>query len=560
MNRRAVFATLRGKKQSKTTTSTQAAHSPMLSGLTPYTGPWTFEQAAHLLRRTTFGPSGEQIQNAVNIGIEATIAELLADRPLPDPPVNFVFDGRNADNVPIGETWIRSPRVFTSDGLRVRLDSFEGWTLDVWLDDTLSIREKMVLFWHNHFVITLLIVRDPRIMYDYITLLRKNALGNFRDLAKAITINPGMLIYLNGNLNTKEAPNENYARELLELFTVGKGDLAGEGDYTTFTEQDVQAIARVLTGWREQETMISPTEEIVESVFDTENHDTGTKQLSARFNNAVIENAGEEEYANLIDVIFQSPAAATHICRKLYQWFVYYKIDEQTEIEVIEPMAQLLRDNDYHILPVVEALLKSEHFYDVLNMGPMIKHPIDFTFSAIKPFPIQIPEVREDRYMLALRLFNWQNRMQMEMYNPPEVAGWKAWYQTPSFYRSWINPISLPERQQLTNKLSDDGLDIGDGTTIQIDVLAFAESLDNATDPNLLIENIAKIIFPRPLLPSQIEQLKELLIPGLPDFEWTVEYGQYLENPDNTELAMAVERKLRELLKAMMRMAEFYLS
>lgn len=563
MNRRATLATLRGQKQPKAiaTHTSQTAHLSMLSGLMPYMGPWTFEQAAHLLRRTTFGPTAAQIQAAVANGMEATIAELLADRPQPDPPINHNYQPMTETeiDVPIGTTWVNSPRGTTNAGNQMREESLKGWTVDLWLDSTISIREKMTLFWHNHFVVQSQIVEDLRLVYHYIALLREHALGNFRELTKAITINPAMLIYLNGNLNTKEDPNENYARELLELFTVGKGQLAGEGDYTTFTEQDVLAIARILTGWREKVTTISPTEETITAVFEAERHDTGTKELSARFENAVIENAGEEEYANLIDVIFQSPAAAQYICRKLYLWFVYYKIDEETEAEVIEPMAQLLRDNDFDIKPVLEVLLSSDHFYNILSIGPMIKNPIDFTLSTIKPFAVQFPESLQERYPLLVQIFDTLRPMQMEMYNPPEVAGWKAWYQAPQYYRTWINSISLPARQGLTVAMTSSGLTSG-LLSAKIDVLAFVETLDDTLDPNLLIENMAKILFPRPIFPSQIAQLKELLIPGLPDFEWAVEYGQFLANPENSDLAVAIENKLRTLLQAMLGMAEFYLS
>ena len=118
------------------------------------------------------------------------------------------------------------------------------------LNEQASLREKMVLFWHNHFVTALGTIGDPRYGFRYNALLRKYALGNFKELALAITIDGAMLKYLNGNRNSKAAPDENYARELQELFTIGKGPEIGPGDYTNYTEDDVKAAAKVLTGWR----------------------------------------------------------------------------------------------------------------------------------------------------------------------------------------------------------------------------------------------------------------------------------------------------------------------
>ena len=141
----------------------------------------------------------------------------------------------------------------------------------------------------------------------------------------------------------------NFARELLELFTVGKGELAGPGDYTTFTEQDVIEVARVMTGWRVR--FRGDDGQMPRAEFNPFQHDEEPKQLSPRFDNAVIENNDEQEYSDLIDVIFESPEAALHICRKLYRWFVYYKIDDDVELNIINPMAQILVDNNYEIAP-----------------------------------------------------------------------------------------------------------------------------------------------------------------------------------------------------------------
>ncbi|MBK7408350.1 MAG: DUF1800 domain-containing protein [Saprospirales bacterium] len=428
------------------------------------------------------------------------------------------------------------------------------------LAEGMSIREKMTIFWHNHFVVALAAVGDPKFIYHYINTLRAGALGNFRQLVKDITIDPAMLRYLNGSQNTKVAPNENYARELLELFTIGKGEQVGPGDYTNYTEQDVTEIAKVLTGWVDTGYLTNDPGTQVGSVFLPNRHETANKTLSYRFNNTVIPNAGADEYKNLIDIIFQQDEVARFICRKLYRWFVYYVIDEVVETEVIEPMAQVLIDNDYEVYPVLEALFKSEHFFDMLNVGPMIKNPVDFLMTSSKTLNLEVPTTLANQYRAWLKMAEPLFALQMQIFNPPDVAGWKAYYPEPLFYRQWINSVTLPFRMVITDALSTVGYPIGGGVTLKIDVLAVVTTFNDPTDPNHLIEEFSKILFPQPITENQQTYLKEILIPGLPDFEWTVEYSDYLADPTNPVYSGPVELKLRLLLRAMMNMPEFYLS
>ena len=567
MNRRTTLAALLGNRANISNaapphgghTSTAAGPSPVNSGLAPYTGPFEFEQAAHLLRRTTFGPTYKNIKDWAANGLDAAMSQLFAAQLLPAPPLNFAF--AEDPNVPIGETWIDAP--YTADNINdiraARSQSLRGWTISVMLNSSLSIWEKMTLFWHNHFVTA--DVNDPKFVYNYITLLRENALGNFRELTKMVTVNPSMLRYLNGRDNIAAAPNENYARELLELFTIGKGPLVGPGDYTNYTEDDVVQIARVLTGWRDLGfNTVNPAQPVT-SVFVPNRHDNGTKVLSPRFDNEVITDLGDQEYAHLVDIIFSKDECARFLCRKLYRWFVYYSIDDEVEANVIAPMAQIMLDNDYQVQPALEALLRSEHFFDMLNVGPMIRNPIDFIMSVQNIFEVEYPQNNlNQQYRLWWNLFRTTLApMQMVYYDPPSVAGWKAYYQEPVFYRNWISSATLPVRMSYTTTMVMQGIQAA-GAKAQIDALKFVASLDDPFDPNSVIAEFSKILFPQPITQSQQDILKEVLIPGLPDFEWTVEYSDYINNPNDPNLAAAVESKLRNLLVAMLSMPEFFLS
>ena len=552
MNRRATLATLLGRGREKP----QAPLLPIVnSGLEPYSGPWAYEQAAHLLRRSMFAPTYTQIKAAAGQGLEATLELLFSELPQPEPPLNYYY--QDDPNVPVGATWIDAPYSASANFAPYRNQSLRAWAMLQLFQEGVSVREKLTLFWHNHFAVSN--INDAKFMYRHIALLRSNAWGNFRELVKAVTIDPAMLRFLNGNQNTGNAPNENYARELLELFTIGKGPLAGPGDYTNYTEEDISAMARVLTGWRDIGfNTINPDLE-VSSVFLSNRHDNGSKQLSHRFDDIIINNMGQDEYAHLIDIIFQKAEVARFICRKLYRWFIYYHIDDNAEQNVIGQMAQVLIDNDFEIRPALMALLRSEHFFDMLNVGPMIKNPLDFIVSSVKTFEVPLPPELPRLYNTMQRFFSSSILQQMEYFNPPSVAGWKAFYQEPLYYRTWINATTLPIRMLITDAMAGPGF-VVNGFRVQIDPLSFVATLENPFDPNAVVEEFSRILFPQPITDGQKAVLKDILIPGLPDYEWTVEYSDYLASPDNAALAEAVASKLRQLLQAMLSMPEFYLS
>jgi hypothetical protein len=524
------------------------------SGLNPYSGEWNNQLASHLAKRTLFGVNYETIKYFASQGMDKSVDELLMDRPLPEPPLNYDFE--DDPEVAIGETWVEANYYNDIGGLGAyRARSIRGWTMGLALSQERSIREKITLFWHNHFPISN--IADGRFLYRYSNTIRTRALGDFKELVKDITIDPSMLRFLNGNQNSKNAPNENYARELLELFTIGKGDLVGAGDYTNYTEDDVVAIAKVLTGWRDYGHNYF-SEFNFGSYFTLDRHDTGNKQLSHRFNNAIIQNNGELEFRDLIDLIFMQDEVSRFICRKLYRWFVYYQIDEDVEANVIEPMAQILRDNDYNIKPALSALLKSEHFYDEVLIGCMIKNPMDFALTLFNQFDIEINEELRPKYRLWLGIFNFIGLMQMEYFNVPSVAGWKPFYQEPGFYQIWINGVTLPLRTQLSDLLVFAGANVDDFILIA-DPFKLLSSFDDATEVNNMLMELSTIIYSQQLTENQIAVMKEILIPGLPDFEWTVEYGEYLADPENEEVRKSVEAKLKSLLLSMCRMPEYHL-
>jgi uncharacterized protein (DUF1800 family) len=550
MNRRD-FLNLRGKHK------TNQVHKVRLADddLTPYTGEWTSLQATHLLKRTMFGAKYSDIQRFSSMSVNTCVDELLQtfeNEPLP--PVNNYSPGVEDLNVPTGETWVNDASSISGTLSNNRRYSLHSWWWGLIINQSRTLREKMVFFWHNHLATESTGI-NPRFLYLYNTCLRSNALGNFKTLLKAMTLNPAMLVYLNGNKNTVGAPNENYARELQELFAIGKGP------DSHYTEADVQNAAKVLTGYE-----INSSTAIY--IFKSTKHDTGNKIFSSFYNNTVITgktgSSGEDELDELLNMLFNQQELSKFICRKIYRYFVYYTIDEKIENQIIIPLAEIFRNNNYEIKPVLSALFKSSHFYNKLNIGCLIKSPVDCLAGLFREFNVIFPDAQlyySDVYSLWKTFGTLSNNMGQEAGNPPSVAGWPAYYQEPQFHQLWINSNSLPIR----NKFSDTMISTGyskNGRKVIIDTLAFTASLPNPSNPNELINQIVSFLFMVEISQSSKDFLKkEMLLSGQDsDSYWTTAWNNYSNNPTNSGYKSIVQIRLQNLYKYLLDLPEYQLS
>ncbi len=534
------------------------------AGLEPYAGTFGTAEALHLLRRTMFGPSQADVANAVAKGLAGSLTALLTT-PTDESSQPLIYDARDTVAA-VGQTWVNSvyqATGATTNPVGLRTVSLKSWWMDLIVNQAFSIREKMVVFWHNHYSTEVSTVGDPRFSYYYLALLRSNALGNFKDLTTKITIDGAMLRYLNGNTNTKSAPNENYGRELQELFTIGKGPEVAPGDYTNYTEADVQAAAHVLTGWKDTANADGTVGPSPTSKFVASSHDPTNKQFSARYQNTIITGGataadGPRELGALMDMIFGEAETAKALCRELYRWFVYYVIDDTTEANVIGPMADIVRSNNYDILPALQTLLGSAHFFDPVNRGCMIKSPIDHLAGIFRIFSITLPPDVAPRYGLLNYITSTASSMDQNPGDPPNVAGWQAYYQTPEFYELWINTDTLPKRGNASSLLLR-GYSSG-GVTAAIDPIAFIQSsISDPTNPTVIVNESAQLLLAIDLTSNQVAFLKNTLLPGLPDYEWTSEWTTYLADPTNATKKSAVKNKLSALFSFMMSMPEFQL-
>ena len=518
---------------------------------------WNSNTAAHLLRRTMFGPTRAEIQQAAAQTLDATLSALFGVQPSPPLPVG------PTPPLAAGQTWVNSVFDATYDNNFAAY--LKAWWIGVMTKQGMSIREKMVLFWHNHFATEYVDVQDSRFMYRQNDLFRQNALGNFKQLVKLVTIDPAMLRYLNGNTNIVGRPNENYARELQELFTIGKGPEIAQGNYTNYTEQDVQAAARVLTGFADTGYRNAQNATINYS-FTASRHDTTNKQFSSAYGNTIITGKtgsdGAKELDDLLTMIFAQTDAdgisrvAKYMCRKLYRWFVYYAIDDTVEKNVISPLASIMQSNNYELLPVLDSLFRSAHFFDDNTIGCLIRNPVDFVVGTIRQTGITTPALTEVAFYRPFHeLRSRASSMQMNVLDPPNVAGWQAYYQVPDFHELWINTTTLPLRGQYTDLLFT-GLG---GLTL--DRIAFAKTMSDPSDPFKLVDDLAAALFPLPITNTQKDYLlyNTMGLKLSDEYEWTLLWNAYSASPTTTN-KNNVLKLLDPLLKFMFRMAEYHLS
>ncbi len=534
----------------------------VLSGIQPYTGPWTTVEALHLCKRTMFGAKKADVDFFKGMTMSAAVDSLL-NIPLtpPEPPLKtYASSGIATDldmNVAAGSTWVNT--VSNDGGVNSgRRLSFKNWWAGLMINQSRDIREKMVMFWHNHFATETQTINTGIFCYKNNACLRRNALGNFKTFVREITLDPGMLRYLNGYLNTNTAPDENYGRELQELFTVGKG---ADNATPLYSEADVKAASRVLTGWS-----INNTTSVAQ--FLSNRHDTANKTFSSYYNNTMITGrtgatAGDLELDDMLTMIFNKNDVSLNICRKLYRWFVYYEIDAATESNVIEPLAAIFRNNNYNIQPVVSALLKSEHFYDVLNQGCLIKNPLDLVIGLSREFSIVFPVATDyvSNYFMWQFLQSTSASQQLNIGDPPDVAGWPTYYQRPQFHEIWINSDTLPKRNQFSDMMAANGY-TRNSRNIRIDHLAFALSMSDPANPNNLVADSIKYLLAVPLSANSMNQLKtDILLTGQAnDGYWTSIWNTYLATPGDMANTTLVRTRLATLYQYLMRLSEYQLS
>jgi hypothetical protein len=524
--------------------------------LQPYTGPFGRAELRHLLRRTLFGASNADLAHFDGQTLAQVVEALLTFSNTTTPPVKtyWALNGGAPDpnaldpSVPFGGTWVDTalPPAPATNPTVERIVSWAAWRTGLMVGQERTLREKLTLCWYNTMPVQAPAAPVPKFLYDYDQLLRTHCAGNFHTLVREVSLSGAMLIYLNGTFNNVLQPDENYARELMELFTLGLG--------SGYTESDVQQAARVLTGWIVQiESGGIPV--VPNTQFIPLLHDSGNKPFSAFFNNTVIQgqfgpNAGLNELNALLDMIISKDECALHVCRELYRFFVKGEIDPTTEQEVIVPLAQVFRDAENapdQIRQVMMALLTSDHFFSADVRSCRVKSPVDLVIGAIRQFGIPMPAANqlEAQYRIWAEVYGLTQFAGQELANPPNVAGWPAYHQFPQYDNIWVDTATFPNRNNALLALVYLGFSTGgdlyetasQNLAFKADLLDLVAQFSDPMDPNALVADAAELLFGVPLSQGILDQLKMnyLLLGQQNDVYWSDAYETYVNDPNTTD-------------------------
>lgn len=464
--------------------------------LDPYvptpTKPWNKRLVSHLLNRTMFGAKVSQVNSVLNLTPSEAVDQLFVPYGSPDPP----------------GPWVTEAPDFNSPYNTQRMSQLRTWWVRLMYEQPISIREKLILFWHNHFVSEGSTVVIPQYMYIQNNIFRTQAFGNFKDMAKQITRDPAMLIYLDGRYNVVGNPNENYARELMELFTMGIGN---------YTETDIREAARALTGW-----VLSG----LSSVFVPSRHDYGNKTILGQ--------TGNFNDEDVINIIFSQPITAKYICKKLYKFFVHESSNMSYANHVIDEMGDILRNNNYELQPLLKILFKSKLFYSDEILSSIVTAPLDLMLGAIKKMNIIFdPSSINTRLNFVIAQSSSAGQYILD---PPNVQGWVG-------YRQWLSTLSMPTRasflESIVTGIQKNGLPTG----FSIDALQFALSFPYPNDAYRLTKDMAEHLVRLDLTPKQIRALLDVLLDGTLIENWNI----------NDPLAAS---RIKKYLKALVYLAE----
>ena len=404
--------------------------------LTPITpADWDYQKAAHLLERGGFGGTPEAVGRLSEMTPQAAVDWLVNYQRQPDSAPAFnaspiwdpgmdPFPKSRADAVRIARETGQSMGVsMLSEGASRRLqpvvnkffyglrsNAVETQRLATWWGERMlttkrPLEEKMTLFWHGHFATGNTKVRDTRMMYQQNTMLRTHANRSFKDLLVGILKDPAMLVYLDNGENIKGHPNENFGRELLELFTLGVGN---------YTEQDIREGSRAFTGW---------TNDVLDFKFDGEQHDFNQKTFLGR--------TGAFDGDDIIAIILEQPAAAEFVGEKIYRFFVRDEIDASVRVA----LAGTFRDAGYDLKPLLTQVFLSRDFYSPASYATKIKSPVHLVISTYRKLGLsELPTVPDFNRLTA--------GLGQTLFNPPNVAGWAGG-------RTWVTPATLLQRGNL---------------------------------------------------------------------------------------------------------------
>ncbi len=511
---------------------------------------WSYDRAAHLLAHAGFGGTPTDVQKLTDAGLERAVQSLVFYERIPNPKMHpfvesgFWDPGLNGFPESRPEATNRAEKQAASMGIDVKpggnrpiqpvSDRFFYWLrstlletrrVGYWwanrmLQTTHPVEQKMALLWHGHFATHENKVRDYRKMLQQIDLFERGATGNLRDLTIQVAQTPAMLYFLDAQYNVKGAPNENFAREVMELFTMGVGN---------YSEKDVRECARAFTGWYFDNLTFK---------IDPQKHDAAEKTFLGR--------TGNFDGVDVIKIIFEQPVTAEFLAAKIYRFLVR----DELSPELRKKLGTLLRDQHYEVKPLLTTIFSSKDFYSAASYGGHIKGPVEHLVAMLRHLGVEaVPGVPD---------FNQATiSMGQHLLNPPSVAGWAGG-------KSWITPnlliargnvardVLIPDmigfrdwnagnNDQVVRRLRD-GYDVGAATAVNdpsamtmFDRVALErdEKFNTRVSSALGWERAARKLIPTPRQAAQLEMTQMVLESGAKTTAEAVDYlmGRLLRVP-----------------------------
>jgi len=473
--------------------------------LEEYKTPLDRSTAMHFLRRITFHPTPEQLSSIIGKTAAEAFDILVGDssESLPEATSSMKSWLNKLEEDPLSN--LPNDIRFEIEGRhKSHYGEFIDWWLDLMKNDNFPASEKFTLFlssiWSVEFTYDTLSLIPPPLLFRNNQTLRKNRIGSYKDIAKEITLDGSMLMYQSLFYSGKGSPNENFMRELMELFTMGIGDLqTGKSNYT---EGDIREGARALTGWRTVAYLGqdgAPANRPFETFFMKNQHDTESKKLFQFGEISPINDDDNTEYLvkdkevnGLIDILFtyKGESITRFICDKIIRFFVYSN-PAASDLEIINELANLMLANDFELKPVYKKLFTSQLFFNEDFRASQIKTPPEYVIGLERMFDIDF-DVLSGGYSR-----NAISKLEQVLYDPPNVSGWKG-------YPSWISTTTFPLRIEYSKELIDKLTDS--------QIIKFVKKFDNYSNPDLLNFDLISYLLPKSISSDRSTELFNILL------------------------------------------------
>jgi hypothetical protein len=541
-----------------------------------YTGEFGIKQKRHLLNRTMVGFASRHLKDLDGLSLEQAVDLIFTYTDLGEPINNYYNyfsaeaykDTYGSDDVGPGEPFISRPlrtndQIPSENAGAERQAALSSWHHYSMYNQPTNVGWKFFLFLHN-----LTPVSDEHTsqkwMYSYIKMVYDAPYRNYKDYIYDLTLHPIMLVYLNLAFSQKDTPDENFAREVQELFTVGKRPFA------QFTESDVKEAARILVGWGYDYNNQFTEGFLHTPQFNDHNHDTGNKQFSSFYSNTLIQGrqgqAGADELKEFYDMIFETDEVAIYLSRRLFQFFVYPVLTDDVEENIIRPLAAVMRSSNYSLAETLKVLLSSEYFFAEDFYNSMIKSPLDYSMGILKETNYLEGDLvdhdgqgndfnsffNEDRGRFPDMLFDKNHRVHTFFGNgfqhhylpnqgfsvlyPPSVSGWPAYYQEPVYDLFWLNSVTIKAKKRFCEGLVMWGINLDFTSTIKLKISLwnFFQDLRNPSDVDDFINEVSAKFLSASIPEKNYQSLRIALVGGesLSDYYWTQAVTNFLQRKD----------------------------